>query len=233
MITVKIADLAIGIDNRYSYISEYAKDYLTEEKPLFTVKVTDEDIEAERAESPEEFSDAYYESIAAYRKIAEILPSYDAFLFHGAVIELDNKAYIITANSGVGKTTHLKLWLSRFGEEVGILNGDKPTLRFIDGVPYASGTPWRGKEGYGKSGIKEISGIAFLERGEKNRAYRIEPSEAAVKFVSQTYLPKKDKLMLIKTLNLSNKLINSVRLVRLECNMELEAAEVSRKALTE
>jgi hypothetical protein len=233
MITVKIADLAIGIDNRYSYISEYAKDYLTEEKPLFTVKVTDEDIEAERAESPEEFSDAYYESIAAYRKIAEILPSYDAFLFHGAVIELDNKAYIITANSGVGKTTHLKLWLSRFGEEVGILNGDKPTLRFIDGVPYASGTPWRGKEGYGKSGIKEISGIAFLERGEKNRAYRIEPSEAAVKFVSQTYLPKKDKLMLIKTLNLSNKLINSVRLVRLECNMEPEAAEVSRKALTE
>lgn len=233
MITVKIADLAIGIDNRYSYISEYAKDYLTEEKPLFTVKITDEDIEAERAESPEEFSDAYYESIAAYRKIAEILPSYDAFLFHGAVIELDNKAYIITANSGVGKTTHLKLWLSRFGEEVGILNGDKPTLRFIDGVPYASGTPWRGKEGYGKSGIKEISGIAFLERGEKNRAYRIEPSEAAVKFVSQTYLPKKDKLMLIKTLNLSNKLINSVRLVRLECNMELEAAEVSRKALTE
>lgn len=233
MITVKIADLAIGIDNRYSYISEYAKDYLTEEKPLFTVKVTDEDIEAERAESPEEFSDAYYESIAAYRKIAEILPSYDAFLFHGAVIELDNKAYIITANSGVGKTTHLKLWLSRFGEEVGILNGDKPTLRFIGGVPYASGTPWRGKEGYGKSGIKEISGIAFLERGEKNRAYRIEPSEAAVKFVSQTYLPKKDKLMLIKTLNLSNKLINSVRLVRLECNMEPEAAEVSRKALTE
>jgi hypothetical protein len=233
MITVKIADLAIGIDNRYSYISEYAKDYLTEEKPLFTVKVTDEDIEAERAESPEEFSDAYYESIAAYRKIAEILPSYDAFLFHGAVIELDNKAYIITANSGVGKTTHLRLWLSRFGEEVGILNGDKPTLRFIDGVPYASGTPWRGKEGYGKSGIKEISGIAFLERGEKNRAYRIEPSEAAVKFVSQTYLPKKDKLMLIKTLNLSNKLINSVRLVRLECNMEPEAAEVSRKALTE
>lgn len=233
MITVKIADLAIGIDNRYSYISEYAKDYLTEEKPLFTVKVTDEDIEAERAESPEEFSDAYYESIAAYRKIAEILPSYDAFLFHGAVIELDNKAYIITANSGVGKTTHLRLWLSRFGEEVGILNGDKPTLRFINGVPYASGTPWRGKEGYGKSGIKEISGIAFLERGEKNRAYRIEPSEAAVKFVSQTYLPKKDKLMLIKTLNLSNRLINSVRLVRLECNMEPEAAEVSRKALTE
>ena len=54
-----------------------------------------------------------------------------------------------------------------------------------------------------------------------------------MKFVSQTYLPKKDKLMLIKTLNLSNKLINSVRLVRLECNMEPEAAEVSRKALTE
>lgn len=233
MITVKIAGLAIGIDNRYDYIAEYARDYLTVDEPLFTVKVTDGDIAAERALSEEEYSDAYYESIAAYRKIAEILPSYDAFLFHGAVIELENKAYIITANSGVGKTTHLKLWLSRFGKEVEILNGDKPILRFIDEKPYASGTPWRGKEGYGKSGMKEIGGIAFLERGEENAAYKIEPQDAAAKFVSQAYLPKKDSKMLIKTLNLSNKLINSVRLVRLECNMDLEAADVSRKALTE
>lgn len=233
MITIKIADLAIGIDNRYDHIAMQAHEYMTDEEPVFTVKVTDEDIEAEKALSLEEFSTPYYESIAAYRKIAEILPSYDAFLFHGAVLELDGKAYIITANSGVGKTTHVRLWLSKFKDEVEILNGDKPTLRFINGVPYASGTPWRGKEGYGKNSMKPIAGIAFLSRGEENKAYTVKPSDAVVRFVSQVYMPKKSPDMLVKTLSLSNKLLNSVRLVHLECNMNPEAAEVCRKALTE
>ena len=123
--------------------------------------------------------------------------------------------------------------MSRFAGEVDVLNGDKPTVRFIDGIPYASGTPWRGKESYGKNGMKPISGIAFLSRGEKNIAYKIDAKDAALKFVSQAYMPKKSPEMLIKTLKLSNRLLNSVRLVHLECNMDSEAAEVCRRALTE
>ena len=233
MITINIAGLPIGIDNRYEHIKKMAKDYLTDEQPLFTVSVTDEEIEEEKNFSETECSDAYYEGIVAYRHIAERLPEYDAFVFHGAVIEVDGLAYAVTAHSGVGKTTHVRLWLSKFKDEVEILNGDKPTLRFINGVPYASGTPWRGKEGYGKNSMKPIAGIAFLSRGEENKAYTVKPSDAVVRFVSQVYMPKKSPDMLVKTLSLSNKLLNSVRLVHLECNMNPEAAEVCRKALTE
>ena len=41
MINVKLAGLSIAIDNRYDYIERMAKDYLTDEEPLFTVSVTD------------------------------------------------------------------------------------------------------------------------------------------------------------------------------------------------
>ena len=45
MIVIKLANIPIGVDNRYKYIENYAKDYITDESPLFTVAITDEDIE--------------------------------------------------------------------------------------------------------------------------------------------------------------------------------------------
>ena len=81
MIRIKVAGLAIGIDNRFEYVRELASDYLTDEEPLFTVAATDAELEAERSISEHDFSNGYLESIVAYRKIAEQLPRFDAFVF--------------------------------------------------------------------------------------------------------------------------------------------------------
>ena len=232
MIKIKIANLAIGIENRFHHIERLAQDYFTDEEPIFTVSVTDSEIEDERKISETDCQDGYYESIVAYRKIAEKLPEYDAFVFHGSVIAMNGEAYIITAHSGVGKTTHTRLWLSEFSDEASILNGDKPILRIMDGKVYACGTPWQGKEGYGKNEILPTRGIAFLYRGDKNRAYEMPTNEAVTRFMSQAYLPKQSKAMLLKTMQLADKVIKGVRLVHLECNMEPEAAHICRAALT-
>jgi hypothetical protein len=232
MITINIAGIPVGIDNRFSHIANMAKDYLTDETPFFTVSVTDAEIEEEKSFSETSYSDAYYEGIVAYRHIAERLPDYDAFVFHGAVVEVGEFAYLVTAHSGVGKTTHLSLWLSEFSDAE-ILNGDKPIIRFIDGIAYACGTPWQGKENYGKNSTRKLQAIAFLQRGAVNEAYEINYNEAALDFMSQVYLPKKNRLSLSKTMFLSDKLIRSMRLVRLRCNMDKSAAHVSRKALVD
>lgn len=231
MITLNIARLPIGIDNRFDYVKAIAKDYLTDESPLFTVSVSGEDIEKERVSSGTNHTDGYYESIIAYRKIAEILPSYDAFLFHGSVISYLGGAYVITANSGVGKTTHTKLWLSEFPKEAHVLNGDKPIIRIIDGVAYVSGTPWQGKENYGCNEVSKLCGIAFLERGVENRASDISASDAVTRFMSQIYLPKSNVAALAKTMRLADRVIRETHLVSLECNMDPEAAHVCREAL--
>lgn len=231
MFTLKLANIPVTVNNRFTLVEEVSRDYHTTESGEFFVEVTDSDIKNSRSMADEQFGDDYHESLSVYRKIAEKLPHYDAFLFHGSVIEYEGKAYIITANSGVGKTTHTRLWLSEFGDNVSIINGDKPIVRFIDGIPFACGTPWQGKENLGKNDMKPIGGIAFLERGVENRAGTISPDEAIIRFMKQIYLPKTDPTALKKTLALSNRILNSVRLVRLECNMNPEAAHVSKEAL--
>lgn len=227
---IKFAGLPIGIDNRFGYLKKIAKDYLTDEEPLFTVSATDADIQKERSESEMEFSDGYLESIVVYRKIAETIPKYDAFVFHGAVLNYNGAAYAFTAKSGVGKTTHTGLWLSEFGDQVHYLNGDKPIIRIIDGKVYASGTPWRGKEGYGVNETAPLLGIALLERGEKNTANEIEPSLGILRLFGQIYLPK-DKEMLKLTMKLADRVLATVKFVELKCNMDREAAHVAKQSL--
>ena len=233
MIKVNIAGFPIAIDNRFPEVAAIARNYLTDEDPIFTVSVTDEEIEEERESSETDCAKGYYESVVSYRKIAERLPEYDAYLFHGCAIEYGGLAYIITASSGVGKTTHMYLWLKEFGKEVSIINGDKPIVRIIDGEPYVYGTPWRGKEGHGTNSNAKIGGIVFLSRADKNKAEEITLSEATTRFLSQIYLPKKTRTALVKTLQLADKTIRRVKLVSLECNMESEAAYVCRDALFE
>ena len=233
MFTVKIAGIPIEIDNKYQKVYEIAKDYITNDKPEFRVSATEEEMNEERINSETDYSLPYYESVVIFRHIAENVPKYDTILFHSAVIETEQYAYAITANSGVGKTTHMRLWLSEFRDEVKVLNGDKPLFRFFDGIPHACGTPWQGKENYGHNSTKPLRAIIFLERGEKNVAEPIEIKDALVRFMNQVYLPKKSSSALVKTLSLSDRLLRSVKLVRLSCNMDPEAAHVCRAAISE
>lgn len=231
MIIIKIAGLSIGIDNRYPYIEALAGDYLTDEPPAFTVSATDEEIAEEARISEIEFHPGYFESIVVYRNIAEILPTYDAFVFHGAVLNCDGRAVAFTAKSGVGKTTHTRLWLSEFGEDVHYLNGDKPVIRFIDGVPYACGTPWKGKEGYGINEMAPLYALTFLERGEENSAAPIPASEVVTRLLTQMYMPRSSRSAAILTMRLADRITRSVRLFRLKCNMDPAAAHVARSAI--
>ena len=229
MITIKIADLPIGINNKYSYIEKMAADYLTDEPPIFTVEATEEQIRQEAGATEYDFPDAYLESIVIYRNIADILPSYDAFVFHGAILNYEGEAYAFTAKSGVGKTTHTRLWLREFGDEVHILNGDKPILRVIDGKVWAAGTPWRGKENYGVPEMLPLSGIAFLERAEKPSAEPIGISEALIPFINQIYVPESEEYA-PKALSVANKVISSVPMTRLRVDMSPESATVAKEA---
>ena len=230
MIVIKIAELPIGIDNKYAYVRELASEYLTDEEPLFTVFATDTELEEERGRNECNFSNGYLESIVAYRKIAEQLPKYDAFVFHGAILNYDGNAYAFTARSGVGKTTHTRLWLSEFSDMTHYLNGDKPVIRIIDGQPFAAGTPWRGKEKYGVNEIAPLKGIALLSRGEKNLAEPIDPTVGVLRMMSQIYLPTEREAVQL-TMRLADRVIRSVKFVELKCNMDPEAAYVAREAL--
>lgn len=231
LMIVKLADLIIEIKNKKDYTAQMCTDYIyTGTRPIdFSVESTRENMLAEIKKQPDYPLD-YLESLCLYRQICEKILAYDALLLHAAAIAVDGKAYLFTAVSGTGKTTHINLWLKKFGSRAVIVNGDKPIVRRLNGTFHVCGTPWSGKEGLHTNINVPIQGICILERAEKNTIVKISPQAGLHGLLTQTVRPhdihKMD--MMLSTLNA---LLDSVPLYRLGCNMDTEAAEVSYQGM--
>ena len=114
-------------------VHKYCAAYVSDGPVDFSVTTTKEDIEYERsrAEIPG-YSDGYLEELAVYRKISEKMPYYDTILFHGSVVAVDGAAYLCTAASGTGKSTHTRLWREYLGDNAVMVNDDKPLITVTD-----------------------------------------------------------------------------------------------------
>lgn len=86
-------------------------------------------------------SPAYLEFLCIHDSLAAQLPAHHRFLMHGAAVAFDGAAYLFTAPSGTGKTTHVRLWRQYLGSRVTVVNGDKPFLSLEPDGTSASGAP--------------------------------------------------------------------------------------------
>lgn len=232
---LEIAQIPVGINTSLNCLDEHCKAYATDRTPFFTVTTDAEDIEYERQKSIEEcayeglpfpgYPPEELENTAVYRKIALKLPEYDALVFHGSAVAVDGKAYLFTAKSGTGKTTHTNLWLKNIRNSF-IVNGDKPVLRIIDGISCVCGTPWMGKEELGCNCIVPLGGICFLSKGETNVITKAGFGAVYPKLIGQSFRPS-DSAMLLKTMKLIERIGSSVPLYEMSCNMDDEAAFTS------
>ena len=228
MITVKIADIIIKLDTQYAVNDCFAQSYKCEGEAAFTAGCTAEELEKEMAISDIKIP-GYCENACICRNVAENIIDYDRFLFHSATIEVGGKAVAFAAKSGVGKSTHVALWLKNF-DDCKVLNGDKPFLHFDGQEFYAYGSPWQGKENAGYNGKAALKAIVFLKRGEKNEIKRISADEAFTKTFLQVSFPKQVEHKL-KLTELLNELSKRVEWYELSCNISDEAAIVARRGL--
>lgn len=230
--TYKIADITVEAAYNYKFLDIQCKDYESNEAPQIHIDVYQEDIERERNASEDgyKFPAGYLESLAFYRKLSERVAMDDILLFHSAAVEVGGKAYLFTAPSGTGKTTHIALWEKIHGDKMTIINGDKPLLKVSEKV-IVYGTPWDGKERQSTNTSAEVAGICILKRAADNRIKKITPNEALATLMSQTYRPEgKENLrkMLQNVVALSTK----VPVWLLECNISEEAARTSYNAMS-
>lgn len=231
---IRVADLNIGICAQYSEIVQLCRDYLIpmQEETEFSVGASRKEMEREGASSVERrFRPEYLETLAVQRMISEKLPIYQRFLMHGAVIAYQEKGYLFTAPSGTGKSTHIRLWKEYLGEDVQIVNGDKPFLWVKEEEVLVYGTPWAGKEGWQKNWKVPLAGICFLERGEKNSIRRVLPETELVRLMKQIYLPERAEAA-GATLELLNRMLMQIPLYRLECDRSELAVKTSFEAMT-
>lgn len=160
------------------------------------------------------------------------LLDFGGMLLHASAVVLDGYAYLFTASSGTGKSTHTQLWCKLFkDEDAKILNDDKPAIRFEDGKWFAYGTPWSGKTDLNLNLRVPLGGIALVERADENTIEPLKGKKAVFALLEQTMRPRDGELRL-KVVDLLSKLLETVPVWHLRCNMENEAALVSREAMT-
>lgn len=160
------------------------------------------------------------------------LLNFDGMLLHASAVILDGWAYLFSAPSGTGKSTHTTLWRKVFGEDKAlILNDDKPALRFEEGRFYAYGTPWSGKTDMNINQRVPLAGICMLGRGERNEIEPFAGAEAVHALLEQTIRPR-NAAKTVKLLELVDKLFENVPVWKMKCNMDPEAARVSYEAMS-
>lgn len=224
---IELAGLVIKLEAPGEYTINMCQDYLYtgEKEPDITIEYDQVAIDKEKELYPDAPED-YLQNICIYRQICKRIVKFGAMLIHSAAISVDGKGYLFTAHSGTGKTTHVNLWLNKFKDRALIINGDKPIVRETDGQFHVYGTPWCGKEGINTNTHVPIEGICILERGKENIIKKVSHSEAISELMGQTSRPPSTDGM-VALLDVFDRLITSVPVYRLFCNMEPQAADVS------
>lgn len=223
----KIAGLLVEMES-FGRISEQAIPYLcdSDQRVDFTVRSNIKYVQDKYPEA----SDDMAEYLSTGSDFYAQLLNYNGLMLHSSAVVVDGKAYLFSARSGTGKSTHTNLWLQHFGERAYILNDDKPALRKMDGKWYAFGTPWSGKYDMSVNTGVELAGIAMLERAENNEIAPYSGTRAIFDIFTQVNRPKEYERR-EKLLSLIGHLINDVPVWKLKCNMEIEAAEIAYQAM--
>ena len=158
---------------------KYCRGYIIKEpapEPDYVITITNKEVEAQKDISGT-CNSALLEGFVLLRKLEELLLKNERTLFmHGSVVAYMDSAYMFTAESGVGKTTHSLLWRENLPGTY-ILNGDKPFISTQNDI-IAWGSPWCGAEGLNTNRGVELKAICLMKRADNNSISEISFEEA-------------------------------------------------------
>ena len=222
---IKIADIVLEINAFNETTKRYCGDFLSDEEPNYVITLTEEDLKNEVTESNNGHVYVNEEISALYRKIADLLIENDIIVFHGSSFKVKENGFIVTARSGVGKSTHVRLLSQYLGNDFAYINDDKPLLRVKDDLTVFS-NPWNGKERRGNNTSASLKAVLFLNRGDNTYKKLDDKEEVYFKLLSQIYLPR-DKAKREKALKIIDILLKRINFYEINVNMDISSAEMT------
>lgn len=220
---IRVADHQMEIVPHYSDIYMLCKEFLsTNGEPEYSIRVTEQEIQREQTQGGPAFSCGYLETLAVYRKLAGWMLEHDTVLLHGSAVAVNGQAYLFTAPSGTGKSTHTRLWREYFGKKAVMINDDKPLLKIEKEQVTVFGTPWNGKHGLGNNISAPLQGICVLRQGRENKIRRLRKTEAFPALLNQIYRPYENTGKMEQLLCLMDQLLD-IPVWQMECTISKEA----------
>lgn len=228
----KIAGLTVNMET-FGRALQHAEKYLISEQPYDQPQITINVSEIRRKsyiESIPNCSEDVAEYMLSGRDFYRQLIDFDGFMLHASAVVYEDRAYLFSANSGVGKSTHTSLWCKAFPQAY-ILNDDKPAVRLIDGELYACGTPWNGKGSLNVNECVKLGGICFLHRSEKNEISEMKTNIIIQNLLIQTIRFGLKEPEFTKIFALWDRLLNEYAIYDLGCLPDTDAVNLSYKTL--
>ena len=224
---IKIVNKVLEINAFNESTKKYCGKFLSEEEPNYVITMTEEDLINERTSSSDGKVYVNEEISALYRKIADLLVEENIVVFHSSSFMVNGNGFLITARSGVGKSTHSRNLKQLLGEDFIYINDDKPMLKVEENNVTVYGTPWNGKERISGDVSAPLRAIMFLNRGATN-TYRkiVNKEEIYIKMISQIYLPR-EKSKREKALKVADQLLKNVNFYEINVTKDLESAKMT------
>lgn len=223
----KIAELIVDVPDAEGLALRCA-DYACPDAPTADIVIHEAAYRTERYPRCTNQTIAYMESAYQfYRKLV----GFDGFFLHCSAVVLDGKAYLFSGDSGMGKSTHTRLWQRVFGPGARVINDDKPALRVIDGVWYAYGTPWCGKDGINLNEKAPVAGVCFLKQAPHNAIRRLDSLAALENILRQTIRIFDDPVTLATAMGHLDHFLKTIPVYELENLPVPDAAHLSYETM--
>ena len=209
-----------------------AQNYLIDytDSPDITINANNEFVTKLHKKFPElSLDDSEY--IYYSKMLNNALLDFDGLVLHSSAVAYENKAYLFSANSGTGKSTHTGLWKQAF-KGAFIVNDDKPIIRLIDGKFYVCGTPFSGSSALNENVIVPLQAICFIERDNENSITLMEDKANVIyRFLSQT-IRRAGNEKSEKVLYLLDKILKEIPVYNLKCLPNIEAAILAHEEMS-
>ena len=172
----------------------------------------------------EAVDELFYGFRAAFFYLAAL---HGKYALHSASNYYQEKAWLYSASSGTGKTTHVKLWEKLYA--VPVLNGDLNLLGMENDEVFVYGIPWCGTSGVYTTKKYPLGGIILLKRGTENRVCKLPQDERQLYIAQRMISPAWTEKQVDDSLLFAEKLSDRIPIRRLYCTQEPSAAAVMKE----
>ena len=225
----RLADVNIAYCPQSATVATLLKVHETDGAVDLPLSITPSMIEAEAVLLPDA-SNVVWELASLLRSLQTGLLPRDRLVLHASCVVWGGKAYAFLAPSGVGKTTHARLWEQRLPDTARILNGDRLLVHVTADGARAYGNPWRGKEGFGYVGDAPLGGLFFLTRADRSSCEPLSAIEALPYLLRATSFPP-DAASRLCVLSLLERLTATTPLFRLYATPSVDAVDAVLNAI--
>ena len=214
------------LEPKYDRLTRHSADYASSGTPVMRVAPASADLARAALDTASAEEQEYICCGAAF---CRELIGHGRFFLHASAVVYEDAAYLFSAPSGTGKSTHTALWRELFPGSY-ILNDDKPVLQPGPEGITVWGTPFAGKANLQVNRGVPLQGICFLKQDTENHSRPVTGTEALVMMVNNTWQPKKSVDMAL-LLDRVEQVMMRTNVYELFCTPEPEAAKLSHSTM--